>query len=57
MSTKKSADEPTQKTLAPNEKDRIDIPIPKRGDLARVLKAAAQPQSLGARRAKKKRSK
>jgi hypothetical protein len=52
MSAKKSADGPTQKTLAPNEKDRIDIPIPKRGDFARLVKKAAQP--LGPRRTKKK---
>jgi hypothetical protein len=31
-----------------------EIPIPKRSDLERVLKTAAQPRSLRARRTKKK---
>jgi hypothetical protein len=43
----------TQQTVAPKEKDRIEIPIPKRRDVLRALKAAAQPS--GPRRPKKKR--
>jgi hypothetical protein len=42
----------TQTTLAPKEKDRIEIPIPKRSAFARVVKKSAQP--LGPRGSKKK---
>ena len=44
----------TQRTLAPEEKDRIEIPIPTRATVMRSLKKAAQP--LSPRRSKKKRS-
>ena len=40
-----------QKTLAPVKEDRIDIPIPTRGEFFRNLKKAAQPS--GPRRSKK----
>jgi hypothetical protein len=43
---KTDAGEPTQKTVAPNKKERIDIPIPKREDFFRNLKKAAKPLRL-----------
>jgi len=41
--TPKQPQQPRQKTLAPVEKERIDIPIPKRRDFFRALKAVANP--------------
>jgi hypothetical protein len=35
--------EQTQKTVAPKEKDRIDIPIPTREEFLRNLKKSAKP--------------
>jgi hypothetical protein len=40
---------PTQKTFAPKEKERIDIPIPKRKDFFQALKNAAKKPSRSRR--------
>jgi hypothetical protein len=45
----------TQKTHAPDKKDRIDIPVPTREEVMRNLKKTAQPLPLS--RPKKQRPK
>jgi hypothetical protein len=44
---------PTQRTLAPKEQERIEIPIPTRGEFFENLKKAAKSSVLP-RRTKKK---
>jgi hypothetical protein len=53
MANQKQKDaEPIQKTIAPEEKDRIDIPIPKRKDFFRTLKNAIKKPSRSGRTVK-----
>jgi hypothetical protein len=47
--TPKQRQQPTQKTLAPEEKERIDIPIPKRKDVFQALKNATKKPSRSSR--------
>jgi hypothetical protein len=41
--------EPKQKTLAPKEEDRIDIPVPSKQEFFDNLKKAAKPESRPSR--------